>query len=124
MNVDPQQRISNHAYTFVRFCGFLLPVLAFVIAPQLAEALVGNQGSVEWLNALLMLSAVIAAVGGLVGGRLALIGCLVGFFGRWLSVGSLSGEGGMWYLIFVPCLLVMLATAGMAAALSRKWNVR
>jgi len=75
-----------------------------------------------WIGALLAIAIILAAVSGALGGRLALFGSFSGFLLGRVSVGSLTGEANLWYLVFVPCLIFMLLSAGLAALLSRKWR--
>ena len=120
----PSSLTSSHFA--ITFLGFLLPVLAYKATPSIAGFLVGNEGSNEWWSMLMLLSCVTALLAGALGGFFALLGAVVGFALARLTVGKLTGDGRMWYLVFVPCLLVMLFSSALTAAvtrnLRRKWR--
>lgn len=117
-----QPRDLRPLRSVVRLLGLSLPMLAYVVSPRAATWLTGSEGSTEWWAALILLAGALAAVSGVLGGRLSLVGSLCGYLVARGAVGSLGGEGRLWYLIFVPCLFFMLISAGVAAQLSRKWR--
>jgi len=122
MPTPPSARTPTPRRALARLAGLLLPVLAYALAPPAAALLAGGDGSMRFLAATVLLCGAIAALAGALGGRMALLGSLAGFVLARAGLGNLSGDGGMWYLLALPCLLVMAVCAAVAALVGRHWR--